>query len=406
MIKKIPTPALRPGMFVVDTGLSWMDNPYLFATQGEVDANAIESLRKEGYKEVFVDTGKGHYDWHLTTDKSDEQQVRDGVAHSGNGRRRERAPLAEEVEKAKILYDDSLNLAREFMTGVAKDGEVDYQRSQAFVEEVIGSVTRNPDAMVSLTKLRSFDEYTYTHCVNVSVLATAFGDFMGLGETELRDLGMAALFHDLGKALVSQEILNKPGKLTEEEFNEMKQHPVRSFKILRDRGNVPKAILRGIVEHHEKFNAKGYPRSLGGDDIHPFARIISVTDVYDALSSRRVYKPPMSPNKALTIIYGMRGQDFHPGHAERFIKFMGIFPVGSLVRLSTGEHAVVTGSNPDSPLRPTITIAFDSAMKPKARVTIDLAVKAQGTAEIKIEECLDHEAVGVDPAAILAEATA
>lgn len=406
MIRKLPVPGLRPGMYVVDTGLSWMDNPYLFAEEGELDDDSIAQLLGDGYKEAFVDTGQGSYAWNLSNTDSDEQQVRDGIAGQKQGRRRERQPLGQEVEKAKQLYDDSLHLARDFMTGVAHGEEVDYGRAQEFVEDVIGSVTRNPDAIVSLTKLRSFDEYTYTHCVNVSVLATAFGDFMGLGERDLKDLGTAALFHDLGKALVPQDVLNKPGKLTDEEFGQMKQHPVHSFKVLRTRKGVPGAVLRGIVEHHEKFNAKGYPRSLGGEDIHPYARIIAVADVYDALSSRRVYKPPMSPNKALTIIYGMRGQDFHPGHAERFIKFMGIFPVGSLVRLSTGEHGVVTGSNPDAPLKPTVTIAFDAGMRPKARVTVDLAAGTPAVKDLKIEECLDHEAVGVDPSAILAEVVA
>ncbi len=402
MIRKLPVPALRLGMYVVDTGLSWVDNPYLFAEPGELDEGLLDRIRDEGYKEAFVDTNQGGYDWMLPTGGSDEQRVRDGLAGTTGGRRRERAPLGREVEKARALYDDSLNLARDFMTGVAQGGEVDYERAGAFVEEVIGSVTRNPDAMVSLTKLRSFDEYTYTHCVNVAVLATAFGDFMGLGERELRDLGTAALFHDLGKALVPQDILNKPGKLTDEEFEQMKQHPVRSFGVLRKRGeDVPPAVLRGIVEHHEKFNGKGYPRALGGENIHPFARLIAVADVYDALSSRRVYKPPMSPNKALTIIYGMRGQDFHPGHAERFIKFMGIFPVGSLVRLSSGEHGVVAGSNPSAPLRPTVIVAWDHALRPRARVTVDLAADSPASKQLKIETCVDHEPLGIDPAELL-----
>lgn len=400
MIKKLYTPALRAGMYVVDTGLSWTDHPYLYAEEGEITAQEIQRIRKEGYKEVFVETGKGSYPWGAAG-PANEEQVRDGVAGAEGGHKGPRVPLAEEVEQARALYDDSLNLARDFMSGVAKDGQVDYERSESFVQDVIGSVSRNPDAMVSLTKLRSFDEYTFTHCINVSVLATAFGDFMGLTGDKLHQLGMAALFHDLGKALVPQDILNKPGKLSDEEFEEMKQHPVRSFGVLRNRGDVPPAILRGIVEHHEKFGGNGYPRKLAGDAIHPYARIIAVADVYDALSSRRVYKPPMSPNKALTIIYGMRGKDFHPGHAERFIKFLGIFPVGSLVRLSTGEHGVVAASNPDAPLRPTVIIGWDPNVKPKARVTVDLAAATPAAKELSIETCVDHEPLGIDPAEVL-----
>lgn len=396
MIKKIPTAALRPGMYVVDTGLDWTEHPYLFAEEGELTGpERIAALQQEGYEQAFVDTAKGSFAWDISTDKSNEQQVRDGVIGEKTGQRKPEVPLAEEISKAKAVYDETLAFARDFMTS-AREGKVDYEASGPMVQEMLDSVTRNPDALISLTKLKSFDEYTFTHCINVSVLATAFGNYLGLSPKDLHDLSTAALFHDVGKSLIPPDVLNKPGKLTDDEFKVMKKHPERSYMLLREKLGIPKRVLRGIAEHHEKFNGAGYPRKLAGDKIHPFARIIAVADVYDALTSRRVYKPPMMPSKALTILYGMRGKDFHPGKAETFIKFLGIYPVGSMVRLKSGEHAIVVASNPDAPLNPTILIAFDSHVKPITRQRIDLA-RQNGSARIEIEQSVDHEPFGVDP---------
>lgn len=397
MIKKLPAAALRPGMFVVDTGLDWTEHPYLYAEEGEIASDKQTMLLlEEGYEAAFVDTDRGSFAWNLPKGQRPEQQVRDGVMGETSLRYKPEIPMAVEFHRAKAVYDESLAFAKDFMTSAAKDGKVDYEAATGLVEEMLDSVTRNYDALISLTKLKTFDEYTFTHCINVSVLSTAFGNYLGLSHEDLRDLGAAALFHDVGKSLVPPEILNKPGKLTDQEFLIMQKHPERSYRLLREKKGIPKRVLRGIAEHHEKFNGAGYPRHLAGEDIHPFARIISVADVYDALTSRRVYKPPMMPSKALTILYGMRGKDFHPGKAETFIKFLGIYPVGSLVRLSSKEHAIVTGSNPLAPLKPSVLVAFDASMKPLPQRQIDL-FELPATDPLEITECLDHAQFNVNP---------
>lgn len=382
MIKKISTEELSVGMYVVDTGLSWLDYPYLYAKEGEVlSEEVVEEIRRE-YAEAFIDTSRG-----AAADRNASDDGFVEVATSGGEDQRERVPLAEVIEEAQRFYDDSLNFAREFMTEVSTGGKVDYERSEAFVEDVIESVTLNPDALVSMTKLRATDEYTYTHCINVSVLATAFGEYEGLPQADLMDLGIAGLLHDLGKALIPPAILNKPGRLTDAEFEIIKKHPVRSLKVLKSQEAVSERVLRAVVEHHEKYNGTGYPFGRMGDQIHHFARYVSLADVYDALTSRRAYKMGMMPHRALKIIYSMRGQDFHPGYAERFIKFLGIYPVGSLVRLSDGRYAVVCGSNTVTPLRPEVVIAFDEGMRPLEREHI--ALDSAAGEGLEIEECLD-----------------
>ncbi|BBD09901.1 HD-GYP domain-containing protein [Desulfovibrio ferrophilus] len=404
MIKKIPAAAIRIGMYVVDTGLDWAEHPYLYAEEGEITSkDQTTHLLDEGYLDAFIDTDRGSYTWNISTNKRPEEQVRDGVIGDEHGRYKPAVPMAVEIHRAKAVYDESLAFAKDFMTSAAKDGKVDYDAAEGLVEEMLNSVTRNHDALISLTKLKSFDEYTFTHCINVSVLSTAFGNYLGLSPQDLRDLGAAALFHDVGKSLIPPDILNKPGKLTDQEFTVMQKHPQRSYRLLREKKGIPKRILRGIAEHHEKFNGNGYPRRIAGDDIHPFARIIAVADVYDALTSRRVYKPPMMPSKALTILYGMRGKDFYPGKAESFIKFLGIYPVGSMVRLSSKECGIVTGSNPDAPLRPSVLIAFGPDMKPISKRQLDLS-EQNGNTPLEITECLDHEPFGVNPGDYLQQA--
>lgn len=401
MIKKIPTAFLQIGMYVVDTGLEWTEYPLLYAEEGIVTSAEQASSIASEYRDVFVDTSLGSYEWKEQDRKNAEESIAEDAARDGGVKPRYPVPISLELNNAKCIYDDSIAFAKGFMTEAMQDGVIDYERSTQFVEDVMGSVTRNPDALVSLTKLRSFDEYTYTHCVNVTVLAMAFGNYMGLPESELHDLGIAALFHDVGKALIPGQILNKPGRLTDAEFLVMKKHPERSQRLLHKRQGIPQHILRAVSEHHEKYDGTGYPRGIGADDVHPMARIIAVVDVYDALTSRRVYKDPMPLSKALTILYEMRGRDFHPGYAEKFIKFLGIYPVGSVVRLNSGQYAVVCASNPSRPLRPVIIMACEKDMTPSVRLVLDLSLESASIQELSIVSGADHETLGIDPTELL-----
>jgi HD-GYP domain-containing protein (c-di-GMP phosphodiesterase class II) len=280
--------------------------------------------------------------------------------------------------------------------------QVDIGQGEAFVEEIIGSVTRNPDALISLSKLRTYDEYTFTHCINVAVLTLGFAEFFGIHRTELRALGIAALFHDIGKARIPNAVLNKPGRLSDEEFAVMRRHPLLSYQLLRDNehggSSLDPDVLHGIVEHHEKHNGKGYPRGLKDDAIHIYGRVIALADVYDALTSARVYKPAMPPTKALQIMFEMRDKDFRATDVSMFIKFLGIYPVGSLVRLSDGHHGVVSEANREDVRRPRVLVAFDRDLAPAPRQVVDLAEHT----DLAIAEGLDHREHGIDPMALLA----
>lgn len=306
--------------------------------------------------------------------------------------------LTEELPVAEKLYSEALGHAHEFMDDVRKGKDVDYRDAKPVVDGFIESVFRNESAAATLFKLRRFDEYSYTHCINVGVLAIILGKYLGLDKDTLSLLGLSGLFHDVGKGRIPEDILNKPDRLSPSELNIMKTHPLESYRILSAKGGPTKEILSGAVEHHERFDGTGYPRGLTGTEIGLFGRIISIVDVYDALTSKRVYKEAMPVSKALSLMYQWRDSTFAPNSIEQFIKCIGVYPVGSFVRLSSGEYAIVTEINLANASRPKLKIIFDPWMRRKAAVVVDM-LKDPGGLEIK--ECLNPAGYPVDLARLL-----
>lgn len=414
---------LQAGMYVMDTGLSWLENPYLYAQEGEIASREqVERILADGFVDVFVDPGRGSYAFSGDQAKSGVQLMSEGLAPCSPEQARQESPpvscspdapvdvrqkheaFRAELAQARKVYAESMRFVKSFMDGARNGYLMDFHAADRFVGDVIDSIMRSDDALVSLTKLKSFDEYTYTHCLNVAVLAVAFGKHLSLPRAQLNRLGMAGLFHDLGKQRIPEAVLNKPGKLTPEEFEIIKSHPERGHALFKSVKGVADDVLQGIVEHHEKHNGAGYPQGLRGEEIHQFGRVLAVVDVYDALTSARVYKPGMLPSKALSILYNMRGADFTPGMAERFIKHIGIFPVGSLVRLSDFSHGVVVAANPDAPLTPLVKVVFNERLRPRPPELVDLAEErdAKGARARKIVDCLDPQEAKVDVTPFLA----
>lgn len=410
MLKKIPIDQLQTGMYVVNSGLSFFDNPYLYSQEGEIKSDlVVKKIKDKGFIEAIIDTEKGAYAKKNRgegfeksfTRSMDKIQTRTAaeILEPKKAPPPPKVPMNEEIKRAETVYSDAIGFAKSYMADARLGKKVKVEEAGDLVENIINSVSRNNGAMVSLSRLRDYDEYTYTHSINVTVLSLIYARSLSLSAKQLRELGIAALFHDVGKAQIPDSILNKPGKLTEKEFMTIKKHPLESYVMLKDTKNVPEEVLSGVVEHHEKYNGMGYPRGLRGDQISAFARIIGVADVYDALTSDRVYKKGMIPNKALSLMFSMREQDFFPVMVEQFIKCLGIYPVGSLVKLSSGEFGVVQETNPHQPLYPKVKVCYDFMMRKKAPEVVDLADKANfqdGKPRIKILESQDHKERGVD----------
>lgn len=274
-------------------------------------------------------------------------------------------PFEEEIKAAQKVRGEAEQLVREFLQDARLGKQTDTAKVGATVGRMVDSVFRNMDALTSLARLKSFDDYTFSHCVNVSILSITLGRHMGLERPELEELGTGAILHDIGKMLVPEKILNKPGKLTDDEFTVIKRHPEYGQEVLTSSA-IREGSLLVAMQHHERYDGSGYHKGLARDDIHPYARIAAVADVYDAMTSNRVYQNGMAPEEALKRLYLMRGTHFEPHIVERLIKCLGIYPIGTLVELNTGELAVVKMVNRSHPLQPRVEILTDRDKRPCA----------------------------------------
>ncbi|MFQ5737181.1 MAG: HD domain-containing phosphohydrolase [Thermodesulfobacteriota bacterium] len=283
----------------------------------------------------------------------------------------------EELIEAKEVRNEAESLVRDFMGRVRIDGEIMPDTVNSTVDRMVQSVFKNQDALASLSRLKSRDDYTFAHCVNVCILSLALARHMGFNEAELHEIGVGAILHDVGKMLVPEEILKKPGRLTDGEFSEMKRHPALGYELLHGTNEVSEASRSMLLHHHEKFDGTGYLEKLSGTGIHVYARIASVADVYDAMTSDRCYQKGMHPEVALRRMYRLRGVAFDGEVVERLIKCLGIYPIGTFVELNTGEMAVVNMPNHLDPLKPKVLMLFDSGRRRLPR-PFDIDLKADG----------------------------
>ena len=296
-------------------------------------------------------------------------------------------PLAKEMERASALYRDSRKLAREMFEQARLGHNPDIAQAREAVVGMVQSVLRNPDALLWLSRLKTQDEYTFMHSLSVCILALNTGRALGLPKKLMEAVGLGALLHDLGKIRVPDSILNKPGPLTPDEVLEIRRHPIYGAEMLKD-SDIPSLSRDIVLSHHERLDGSGYVRGLQGTDIAPLTQLVSICDVYDAVTSARIYKPAIAPQRALHILYTQRGSALDSWLVERFIDAVGIYSVGTVVELNTGEVGIVTRVNPVRRLQPIVLKLLDAA---KRRIetpgTIDLSrhsreVKARGYIEI------------------------
>jgi HD-GYP domain-containing protein (c-di-GMP phosphodiesterase class II) len=390
MIRKVPVEELQPGMQVVKLSSEiWEHLPFLYSKPGVLQSRGqIERIRADGYLHAFIQV-----DGPDETGAAMSRTLNTLLAGVQSAPRRPRVPFEQEMQVAQATYSKAMHHAKRIIHDVKLGRKVDFDASVETVDAIVDSAIRNPDTLLCLSKLSDYDEYTYAHCINVAAISVVFGEYLGLPRDELVRLGLAGMMHDLGKTAVPARIINKRARLTESEFSEIKRHPEYGCDILARQGEVTDDILEAVRDHHEKFNGSGYPERRTKKTIAPFARIISLADVYDALTSDRSYKDAILPNKALAIMYGMREQDFDPLEVQMFIKCLGIFPSGSLVKLNTGFYGVVYESNPALPLMPKIKIILDEDLHPIPAELVDLAAaQALGNRNLEILECADPAA--------------
>lgn len=366
---------LRQGMYVCELDRPWRETPFLFqgfeiTNQGELD------LLKQYCTHVYVESD-------LSTVAPPPEQVAEPARMVPSINRRpaastpqlrvleSKAPtsgrprnahrqttLDEEAEMVRATHQEATTLIHSLMEDVHLGKSINTEGARKVVAGMAASVLRNPDALVCFTHLKKRDDYTALHCLRVSILALVFGRHLGLNEDELNVLGIGGLLHDIGKMRVPDGILNKPGKLTEREFEIMKSHVPLGVEILQRTKSVATKSIEVTRQHHERYSGVGYMSQLKGEQISQFGMIAAIVDVYDAITSDRVYQEGISALDALRKMYEWRGRDFHPTFVEQFIQCIGIFPIGSVVVLNTEEIGVVRTLNREQRLKPQVVLVL------------------------------------------------
>lgn len=311
-------------------------------------------------------------------------------------------PFKEEIKVATEVKKQAHNVVKGYLEDARAGKTLDSEAVKNQASDMVDSILRNDNALISLTRLKSFDEYTFTHCVNVAVLVTSFAKRLGFNRNRLERLASGGLLHDVGKMMIPDEILNKPGKFTPEERQIVNNHPVYSAEILEKSPDIESDSIRLAFEHHERLDGTGYPRGLKTEQLHIDTNIVSICDVYDALTSARVYKPGFPLPKALQIIKENAGRDFKENLVDVFINIVGAYPVGSVVELNTGELAVVTEINDEDSSKPWVIIVTDWKKKSVDNIEQILigSVAARGREIVKYHD--PHE-VNIDPEKYLSQ---
>lgn len=355
MLKKIKTEDLVLGMYFCGFEAAWLDHPFWknkFLLKNE---NELKQAHASGIAYCWIDISRG----------LDVAEQASTDAPEVDAEQAEPAPLTPEpapVPAIDTTLMDAMALretakkATKAMFSEARMGKVlDMERCVSVVEEIASSVVKSPSGMLSVLRLKLADEYTYLHSVAVCALMVALGRTLGLDEAACREAGLGGFLHDVGKAFIPHELLNKPGKLTDEEFTQIKKHPELGYKYLSQDPNVPDYARDVCLHHHEKMDGNGYPEALRSGSISLYSRMAAICDVYDALTSDRPYKRAWDPAEAISTMATWTGH-FDRAMFLAFVKTLGIYPVGSIVKLESGRSGFVIRQNAQDLTRPVLKV--------------------------------------------------
>lgn len=326
-VRRLLTDKLMPGM-IVARPIYNSDGRILLHSGIELDANYITRLSAMGIISVYVQD-----------DLFGDVEIQDVVSEQTR------------IETMKTIKQNFSNLERKQRLNV--------HQVQGTVDRILDEVLQNANVLINLSDIRAFDDYTFGHSVNVCILSIITGISMGYQDTKLKELGIGALLHDIGKTMIDSSLLNKPGDLTHLEFQEVKCHTEYGFDILRQYNELSLLSAHIAFQHHERWDGQGYPRGLAAESIHEYARVVATVDVFDALMADRPYRPSYTLSQALHILKRMAGIYLDPSCVEALLVNIAVYPIGTIVVLNTGDIGIVMDVNREQPARPIVKIIYD-----------------------------------------------
>ena len=402
--EKVNADKLEIGMYVCELDRPWLETPYPlqgFTIVSDKDINKLQNICEF----VYIDVKR-------TLENESNFSVRnESLAFSEKDKRHihkveyvDSRPMEEELPKAKTNFTAFFESTESLIKTLKKGERLDLKKFRSSTKQMIDSVIRNPDAALWLVRLKQSDDYLYLHSLRCSVLAVAFGRQLGLTKVQLNNLAIGAALMDIGKLKLPKTLLNRPGKLSDEEFEMIQDHVRLSLEMIVADDHESKAVMDMVLTHHERMNGKGYPNQLAGTDIPLFGRIAAIVDCYDAISTDRPYAKALAPAEAVKKLYEWKGIDFHPALVEVFIQALGIYPAGSLVELTTGQVGVVMSEYRTRRLRPKIMLILDNNKCLYDEFpTIDLfkEVRTEDGQAINIQRSLEPGSHGINPGELL-----
>lgn len=396
MIRKIPAERLLPGMYVVDLHRNWLEHS-LWRRQFRIrDEAMVRRLVADGVTEVSIDTARGS-DLPAGTEVSRNSHHAHVLPLGERLRLGRNISLGEERRRAGKLLRQATALMDDLHKAASAGRDVELGRLEPVIGKMIESVARNPDGLAPLARLKRIETYATHHAVATTALMIALARQQGLSQTRIEKLALGTLVQDVGHAALDHQLIAKPGRLSGEERALVHSHVAEGLVVLDATARLPETALAVVLEHHERFDGSGYPYRMAGEDISIAGRMAAVVDSYDAMTSDRPYRRALSPAAAVRKVYEGGGTLFDPEIVAGFIHTVGVYPVGSLVRLESGHLAVVAEVHPDDLLRPVVRVIFHAGRRQYVTpMEVDLS-RRHGNHFGQVVRAEEFEAWGINP---------